>query len=369
MGEDYIPDLLFLELTKACDYKCLHCRASSITEIAPDEMKGFEFKQLLESIPTSMDRVPHLIFTGGNPLMHPDFSGIMQKASELKMSFSVSPSAGDFLTVDQIFLMEELGLSSISLSIDGIPSTHDYIRNRKGSFKKTVELASMLKSEGVNTQVNTTIMKRNILDLPFLYHTIREMDIQVWELFFLIKTGRGVSEEPVSSAEMEDILKYLYMLKIAGCKIRTVEAPEISRIEVEAIRNGFIEGGPLLKELVKETRKLTGIDLHGIDIPDHYNARRRTKTLFVSSTGEVSVSGLFNLSIGNVRERSLGEIIRTSQVLKDISDPRKLKGKCGTCEYNGICGGSRGRAYVEEGDFLESDPACIYPQEKVYSKI
>lgn len=360
MEREYSPDLLFIELTKACDYSCIHCRASSISEVSPDEMKGYEIRKLLENLTSSMERIPHVIFTGGNPLLHPDFSSILMDAARLRLGFSVSPAAGDFLTVEQIFKMEEYGVGSISLSLDGTPSTHDHIRNRKGSFRKTVELANLIKSEGIRTQINTTIMERNIMDLPFIFHTLRELGINIWELFFLIKTGRGVGEEPISAQEMEDVLKYLYMLKVAGFSIRTVEAPEISRIEIETIRKGYMEGGTLLNALAVETRKLTGLDIFDLEIPEQYNPRRRIRTLFISSTGDVSVSGLFNLSIGNVREQNLIDIIRTSHVLKDISDSGRLLGKCSSCEFNGVCGGSRARAYIETGNFLESDPSCAY---------
>ena len=42
----------------------------------------------------------------------------------------------------------------------------------------------------------------------------------------------------------------------------------------------------------------------------------------------------------------------------------KLEGSlfffAGVCEYRDVCGGQRGRAYGVTGDYLESDPACIY---------
>ena len=80
MEREYSPDLLFIELTKACDYSCVHCRASSISEVSPDEMKGYEIRKLLENLTSSMERIPHIIFTGGNPLLHPDFSSILMDA-------------------------------------------------------------------------------------------------------------------------------------------------------------------------------------------------------------------------------------------------------------------------------------------------
>ena len=63
---------------------------------------------------------------------------------------------------------------------------------------------------------------------------------------------------------------------------------------------------------------------------------------------------------GNVRDQSFGEIWRTSSVLLELRDLSQLKGRCGRCEYNELCGGCRCRAYAVHGDYLQEDPACRY---------
>ncbi|MHB1439288.1 MAG: radical SAM protein [Cuniculiplasma sp.] len=360
MDQNYIPDLFFIELTKACDYKCIHCRASSIEKFGDDEMRRPMIKSVLENISQSFPRKPHIVFTGGNPLMHPDFNGIMADATHLDLNFSVSMSAGDKLNPETLFSMEENGVKSISLSIDGSPSTHDHIRNMKGSFRKTVEIASMIRAEDLKLQINTTIMRRNMMELPFVLYTLNKLGIRTWELFFLIKTGRGANEEPISSIDSEEVLKYLYLLKLGGYSIRTVEAPEIKRIEAQVIEEGRVEGGEIFRELVKETRRLCGLDLMSLEIPSRKQNSRKTRTLFLSSTGNVYVSGLFDLKLGNVKINKIGDIVKDSDVLGNLLDPKNLVGKCSNCEFNLDCGGSRARAYHETGNYLESDPMCLY---------
>jgi radical SAM protein with 4Fe4S-binding SPASM domain len=322
-------------------------------------MKGGEIIQIIEQIAKLSDKKPVIIFTGGNPLMHPDFAEIIEKTRKLGFSYSISISATDLLTPNFLLFLEKESMHSISMSIDGIPTTHDIIRNKKGSFRKTVEMISFLRAEGVKVQVNTTIMKRNYNELPFILHTIRKLDIKIWELFFLITTGRGESEESISPEDAEDVLKYLYLLKLSGFIIRTVEAPEIRRIEKEAIENGTIKGGLIFEKLLSDTMKLDNIDLKKAIIPDNFKSRRKTKTLFISSTGDVMISGLFNAVMGNLRIDRMMNILSYNKLILEIEDKRNLKGSCSNCRYLEICGGSRARAFNVYGDYLESDPLCM----------
>ena len=81
---------------------------------------------------------------------------------------------------------------------------------------------------------------------------------------------------------------------------------------------------------------------------------------FVSSRGEVYPCGYLPVSAGNVRQTSLREIWEHAEPFKLLRDPTQLKGKCGPCEYNRICGGCRARAFGAMGDFLEAEPYCTY---------
>jgi radical SAM protein with 4Fe4S-binding SPASM domain len=84
---------------------------------------------------------------------------------------------------------------------------------------------------------------------------------------------------------------------------------------------------------------------------------------FVSHTGEVYPSGFLPKSAGNVRESSVAEIYRESDLFTALRDRDELRGKCGACEFRAVCGGSRSRAYAATGDPLAADPLCPYEPE------
>jgi radical SAM protein with 4Fe4S-binding SPASM domain len=66
------------------------------------------------------------------------------------------------------------------------------------------------------------------------------------------------------------------------------------------------------------------------------------------------------LGAGNIRQRPLADIYRNAPLFRQLRNPDLLKGKCGVCEFRHICGGSRARAYAVTGDYLRSDPYCVY---------
>jgi AdoMet-dependent heme synthase len=82
--------------------------------------------------------------------------------------------------------------------------------------------------------------------------------------------------------------------------------------------------------------------------------------LFVSHRGEIFPSGFLPFAAGNVRTDDLAGVYRRSRVFRVLRDPDLLSGRCGRCEYRSICGGSRSRALALTGNFLATDPWCVY---------
>ncbi len=85
-----------------------------------------------------------------------------------------------------------------------------------------------------------------------------------------------------------------------------------------------------------------------------------TKYCRITPQGDVNPCHYMHVVAGNVRDQRFGEIWRTSTVLQELRDPKQLKGRCGRCEFNELCGGCRCRAYAAHGDYLQEDPACRY---------
>ena len=82
--------------------------------------------------------------------------------------------------------------------------------------------------------------------------------------------------------------------------------------------------------------------------------------IFVGATGRVQPCGYLDIDCGNIRDDGFWKVWETSPVLNRLRDDAQLTGKCGVCEYVGVCGGCRARAFAATGDMMAEDPACLY---------
>jgi radical SAM protein with 4Fe4S-binding SPASM domain len=182
--------------------------------------------------------------------------------------------------------------------------------------------------------------------LPAIADIVAEMRSKMWSLFFLIVTGRALASEDLLASEYEDVFEYMYQLsKTAPFGIKTTEAMHYRRYVAQRIR---AEHGATENEAAK------GVAFRTAGVSDGKGF------VFVSHQGEIFPSGFLPVSGGNVLNQSLTDVYRNSELFKTLRDTTQREGKCGICEYQKICGGSRARAYALTGDYLAEDPRCTY---------
>jgi radical SAM protein with 4Fe4S-binding SPASM domain len=113
-----------------------------------------------------------------------------------------------------------------------------------------------------------------------------------------------------------------------------------------------------LQQVVLENQITRRLDDRIRRTPLHINAAEGF--VFVSLLGEVFPSGYLPMSAGNVTQTSLMEIYQHSDLFISLRNKKALLGRCGICEYNTVCGGSRSRAYAVTGNVLAEEPFCSY---------
>jgi len=181
----------------------------------------------------------------------------------------------------------------------------------------------------------------------------------MWYIFLLVPTGRGQLEACITPAEHEKVFRWLYELsKAAPFDIKTTAAHHYRRVVFqEKAREQIVDKHNIRYELTLTKDMACSIDglKHApIGVNDG------SGFAFVAHIGDVIPSGLLPVVGGNIRERTLAEIYREAKVFKDLHQPDLYKGKCGVCEYRYVCGGSRSRTYAITGDYMESEPFCVY---------
>jgi len=344
------PHLVFWEMTKACPLACKHCRADAIERPLPGELTTEEGKRLLEDI-AQFGKVI-VVFTGGDPLMRKDLFELLDYARGLGLITSVAPAPSPMLTREVMRRFKEAGVRYVSISLDGAePKTHDWLRGF-ASYKHAINGIKAGLEEGLNVQVNTVVWKGSYPELPRVAKLLKDLGVKVWEVFFLIPVGRGTAELDVPKEAYREVIEFLVEVTRYDMVVRTVEAPFFRRAKLE------YSGPNLNNKLIRELRSLLGEPIKEVD-KSFVPTMDGSGILFVSYDGQVYPSGFLPLPLGNVRERSIVDIYRNNEVLVKIRGA-KLGGKCGTCQFVNVCGGSRARAYAVYGDPLAEDPACPY---------
>ncbi|SHM52208.1 TIGR04053 family radical SAM/SPASM domain-containing protein [Gracilibacillus kekensis] len=352
------PFIVIWEVTRACALKCLHCRADAQYKRDPRELNINEAKTLIDQI-QSMNN-PLLVFTGGDPLERDDLLEIVQYAVKKGVRVSMTPSATPNVTKDTMKKAKDTGLSRWAFSIDGPnKEIHDFFRGTRGSFDRTIEAIQYLHELKMPLQINTVISQYNIEYLEEMRELMEKLNVVLWSVFFLVPVGRGQDKDMISPAEHEKVFRWLYKTsKTVNFDIKTTAAQHYRRVVLQhkareqKIAKDDIEFQNVLMEGATGTVDGLGRAPKGVNDGNGF--------IFISHIGDVYPSGLLPIKVGNVKGQALPEIYRESPILKQLRDPDQYKGKCGVCEFRHVCGGSRSRAYAATGDYLESEPYCVY---------
>lgn len=362
MGTDLEQAPIFVcwETTKACLLACMHCRAKAIRKALPSELNHDQGIALIDQLIEFGEPYPALLLTGGDPLMRADFFDLIEYAKKLGIYVAVAASVTPKLNESTIAQMKELGVDIMSVSLDGgTPGTHDRLRGVPGTWSATIQALQLARASGLRAQINTTVMRSNIQELPDIFHIVKGTGAVAWEVFFLIRTGRGAALESLEPSECEEVMHFLYDASQYGVPVRTAEGPHFRRVRTQRQNNSSPPTDGLYGRLTARLCALQGT----ANTPPSVKmtpTRDGKGILFVAHDGEVYPSGFLPISAGKLPHDKLTIIYRSNPLFAALRDPLQLKGRCGRCEYRSICGGSRSRAFAELGDPLEEDPACSY---------
>jgi heme b synthase len=339
------PRLVAWELTRACNLACRHCRADAVRETSPDELTTKEAKDFIDQL--SAYGKPILIMTGGEPLLRDDFYEIAKYGTDKGLRVVLATN-GTFMTPEIATRLKDVGIQRISVSIDGSNAkTHDDFRCEQGSFDAALAGIRHIKDTGIGFQINTTITKRNIEQIPHILDLAIELEAEALHIFMLVPTGRGreIEDDEIPPEEYERVLNWFYdQRKKVPLQLKATCAPHYFRI--------------MRQRAKKEGIKIT-METHGFEAMTK-GCLGGSGFCFVSYIGEVYPCGFLPALAGNIRKQNFRDIWEHSKVFNDIRDVNKLKGKCGICEYRKVCSGCRARAYAATGDYMAEEPYCVY---------
>lgn len=211
LSEKPILQNLFWETTLRCNAKCKHCGSRAGENIKrQEELTTEQIKTTLQDIANKYDASKILLnITGGEPLVREDLFEVMAFAKKLGYPWGMTTN-GILINDDIIQKMKETGMSTISISLDGIEESHDEFRGVKGSFSKILENMHKLKKANFLNylQITTVANKININELENMYKIVQELQIDSWRIVNMDPIGRAEDNKELA-LDKED---YKYLL-------------------------------------------------------------------------------------------------------------------------------------------------------------
>ncbi|MFQ5454995.1 MAG: radical SAM protein [Nitrospirota bacterium] len=337
--ESTIPYVVSWNVTKMCNLRCAHCYldADYLTGKIKDELTTEEGFRLIKGM-SRLNPNTILILTGGEPLLREDIFSLAEYASGLGL-MPVLGTNGMLLNEGLAGRIIDSGMKGIGVSIDSIrPEIHDSFRGVDGAWEKTIKGLEAIKRYGLEFQMQTTVTKANFKEIPQIIDFAHELGCKVYNIFFLVCTGRGQDLTDITPEQYEDVLSEVVRIQdryIGRMMIRAKCAPHFKRLAHQ-----YRTDSPLLKGYTSDC--LAGV---------HYCR--------VTPEGDVTPCPYMPLVGGSVKKEGFEDIWQNSQLLNDIRG-KGFKGRCKICEYRVICGGCRARAYSKTSDYLMDDPWCSY---------
>ena len=419
--QEFRPRLIFWEVTKGCNLRCIHCRATATELESPTDLPTSRALDIIDQIAAFSN--PILVLSGGEPLYRSDIFQLATYAKDKGLRVALATN-GTLVTKEVARMIADSGIKRVSISLDGADAaTHDSFRGIPGAFEAALHGFRNLKQVGMSVQINMTIARHNADQLPLVLELAKNVGADALHTFLLIPVGCGVDiadDQMVPPDEYERMLNWFYERSLeGGIELKATCAPHYFRVvrqrraadrrAAEAVAKMAPGAEPsshahTAGAAIGPTDMLmpggTGISLrpqgpppghhtghppqqaktgpvggpgHPSGHPNDMNAMTKgclagTGVCFISHEGEVFPCGYLPAIAGDLRKQPFAAIWNDAKVFNDLRDTDNLKGKCGCCEFRNICMGCRARAFAATGDYLDPEPFCVYEPKSPHLK-
>ncbi|MCP4116003.1 MAG: 12,18-didecarboxysiroheme deacetylase [Desulfobacteraceae bacterium] len=346
-------------MTRRCNLKCVHCYAQSEDLSYDNELTDEQSLAMIDDL--AEFGVPVILFSGGEPTVHPRLAQYAEYAVSKGMRAVISTN-GTLITKEMAKVLKEIGLSYVGISLDGLEETHDKFRGINGSFKKALAAIRNCQEAGIKVGLRFTINKRNVSEIPGIFDLLEEMDVPRACFYHLVYSGRGseIANEDLSHEETRKALD-LIMERTKDLHDRNIPK-EILTVDNHA------DGPYLYLKLLEEDPERAAEVLELLQMNEGNNSGRGFGC--ISWDGEVYPDQFWrDKCLGNVKERPFSKIWtdESNEFLMKLKEKKKhVKNRCSDCRWLDVCAGNfRARAESIAGDPWDTDPACFLTDDEI----
>lgn len=332
------PELVIWETTQACDSACQQRRGCTGPKHHPDELTTTEGAALLDAIAAM--GTDEVLLCGGDPALRHDLAALVAQGRAAGLAVTLAAVSTPMMSAQRLRELKRAGLGRVALSVHGFnAATHDAFCGRDGAFAETLRVLGDADAAGLDTSIETTVHDGIEQHLETMSYLVSELGASAWTLLF-------EPDAQLSAARAEEVWRTLVALEERGdVVVGALGAPALARVRMQRARPAR-RGAP-------------GADASGV-----WRGTRAPNDgcglMFVSHVGDLSPSPWLPLSAGNARNDDLGAVYREHALFVGLRDVDALDGRCGACDYRGVCGGSRARAWHAAGSTHAADPLCTY---------
>lgn len=313
-----------LELTYACNERCVHCYVADEDKRAERELTLQEYISLFDDLRDM--GVMEITLTGGEIAVRRDLFPILEYATQCGFAIRLYSNAIGF-SDDDLSYIASLQPRSVSCSLySGIAEEHDRVTGVPGSFNRTLHALMYLKCAGVLVSVKTVIMKNTETGFAKLNELCHRLGIELENSYHICATNCGGLDP--TKYRLGDVDSYKKRIRCA---------------------QAFVKPQPSVAEDDGGERLL---------------CRAGRTSLSINPFGEVFPCNGYEYLLGNVRDSSIQQIWQSDK-LKALYEDRfsDLGDKCGKCSFKDDCYFCPGASLAEMGDKLAVIPeTCLIAQ-------
>lgn len=182
---------LFWECTTRCNLNCLHCGSDCAKDSTYKDMPIADLLNALDSIKQPAPNFT-VVLTGGEPLFRKDIELCGKEIRKRGMRWSLV-SNGHLYDKERHISLLNAGLGALTISLDGLEKSHNWLRNNESSFSKVIEAIELaVSSSRINFDIVTCVNNRNISELVQIRDLLIIKKVNAWRLFTIIPIGRAV---------------------------------------------------------------------------------------------------------------------------------------------------------------------------------
>lgn len=368
-GQDSAPNsrarkpIVVWNITRTCNLRCVHCYSDSMAQQYPGELNWEQMQEVVNDL--AAYKIPSLLLSGGEPLIHPRFFDLVDYATEQGLKLTISTN-GTLITPEKAARLKEANVAYVGISLDGIGAIHDEFRGKKGAFDSAVKGFRNCEDVGQKTGLRMTLTRHNVANIDGILDFIEEQDIQRTCFYHLVPAGRGSELQVLDPAEsrlaIDTIIKRVehWDKTNQNREVLTVTQPAdgaylLHRMEQENHAN-LAQARQLLEwnggGATSSGRAVSNIDTQGNVHPDQF-----WQDVQLGNVKKTPFSTIWEG--GNPLSAPQLEEIRSVGSLTAEQRQTLMHGRCAGCKWFDICGGGfRTRAALANGDLWGSDPAC-----------